>query len=138
MNVVFADTSYWIALLNPKDNHHSNALALSKIFGKGSIVTSELVLTELLNAFARFGPRVRKAACDLVDEIHANAEVVPMTTARFAKAVELYRSRLDKKWSLTDCASFQIMKSMSISEALSTDADFVQAGFQALLAQRLG
>lgn len=138
MKVVFADTSYWIALLNPKDNHHSRALALSKTLGKSSIVTSELVLTELLNAFARFGPRVRKAACDLVDEIHANTEVVPMTTAGFAKAVELYRSRLDKKWSLTDCASFQIMESMSISEALSTDADFAQAGFQALLAQRIG
>ena len=94
MTVVFADTSYWIALLNPKDNHHSMALALSKTLGKRPIVTSELVLTELLNAFARFGPRVRKAACDLVDEIHANVEIVPMTTASFAKAVELYRSRI--------------------------------------------
>lgn len=134
MKVVFADTSYWIALLNPKDQHHSKAVALSKALGKTRIVTSELVLTELLNAFARFGPGVRKAASDLVAEIRAGCEVVPMSTDEFQSAFALYRSRIDKKWSLTDCASFEVMHSKNISDALSTDRDFEQAGFRALLA----
>ncbi len=57
-----------------------------------------------------------------------------MTSGAFRQAMERYRARGDKTWSLTDCTSFLIMEEKGIAEALSADDDFVQAGFRALLA----
>ncbi len=45
----------------------------------------------------------------------------------------LYGERLDKDWSLTDCMSFAVMKRAGLSEALTADHHFLQAGFRALL-----
>ncbi|EKE25438.1 MAG: hypothetical protein ACD_5C00161G0004, partial [uncultured bacterium] len=45
----------------------------------------------------------------------------------------LYKRMADKDWSLTDCASFEIMKARGITEALAHDHHFEQAGFTALL-----
>jgi predicted nucleic acid-binding protein len=42
-------------------------------------------------------------------------------------------SRPDKDWSLTDCISFVVMENQDITEALTADRHFVQAGFTALL-----
>ncbi len=41
--------------------------------------------------------------------------------------------RLDKDWSLTDCISFAVMQERSLTEALTSDHHFEQAGFTALL-----
>ena len=43
------------------------------------------------------------------------------------------RDREDKGWSLTDCVSFTLMHERAITAALSTDAHFIQAGFEAVL-----
>ena len=47
MKVVFADTGYWVAVLNPKDDWNNRANELSRSLGKFRIVTSEMVLDEL-------------------------------------------------------------------------------------------
>jgi len=135
MKRVFADSGYWIALLNPRDALHAKATEISKELGRVRIVTSELVLTEVLNAFARRGSVLRDAVCLLVDQIQSNpnTEVVPMTSDAFRQAMKFYRSRSDQTWSLTDCTSFFTMQENGITEALSADEDFVQAGFRALL-----
>ena len=135
MRRVFADASYWIALLNPKDGLHRKACEVSATLGRSRIVTSEMVLAEVLNAFAGKGEALRKAACALVDDIrtNANAEIVPMTSNVFRQAMERYRSRIDKTWGLTDCTSFLIMEQKGIADALTPDRDFQQAGFNALM-----
>lgn len=69
MRSVFADTGYWIALVSVRDNLHAKALEVSRALGQVRIVTSELVLTELLNAFAERGSRLRYLACEMVDRI---------------------------------------------------------------------
>jgi uncharacterized protein len=135
MRRIFADAGYWIALLNPKDGLHTKALEVSATFGRSRILTSEVVLTEVLNAFAGKGESLRNAACALVDQIRSNpnAEIVPMTSSAFREAMERYRTRADKTWGLTDCMSFLIMEQKGITDALSADRDFQQAGFNALL-----
>ena len=45
----------------------------------------------------------------------------------------MYRSRNDKAWSLTDCISFVVMEQEGLTEALTGDHHFEQAGFTALL-----
>ena len=120
MRLVFADTSYWIALLNPKDSLHAKALAISGTLKECRIVTSEMVLAELLNSLGKEGNQLRAAAGRTVEALQtdANVSVVPQTSMQFRRAIERYLNRLDKTWGLTDCASFLIMEEQRIQEAL--------------------
>jgi predicted nucleic acid-binding protein len=135
VRTVFADTAYWIAVLNPRDVLHQKARDVSKQLGPVRIVTSEMVLTELLASFSSMGEQLRKAAAAYADRLLAdpNVEVVPQTSIQFREALGLYQARLDKQWSLVDCASVQIMQQRHITEALTSDHHFQQAGFSTLL-----
>lgn len=136
MRSVFADANYWIAIVNPKDNLHAKARQASATLGRTRIVTSEMVLAEVLNAFASKGEFLRTRASLLVDQIQSSpdAEILPMTSSAFREALGRYRRRSDKMWGFTDCTSFLIMEQRGIKQALSADRDFQQAGFETLLA----
>lgn len=133
MKIVFADTGYWIAALNPKDDWHDRALEASRALGKFRLITTEMVLDELLAALSKVS--VREMAIRGVDAIrnNPNTEVVPQTSIQFNEAFDYYRRMPDKEWSLTDCASFTLMRQRGLSEALAHDHHFEQAGFTALL-----
>ena len=133
MRIVFADTGYWEALLNPSDRLHAKAMEVSTSLGKVRQLTTEMVLDELLAALSKIP--VRPYAIQGVDAIRANpnVEVIPQTSLQFTQAFGEYRRMADKEWSLTDCASFEIMRERGLTEALAHDQHFVQAGFVALL-----
>ena|ERR1700688_2342494 len=135
MERVFADTGYWIALLNPRDDLHQKASATSRDYSPNQIVTSEMVLTEFLNSFSDYGPRLRQAAARAVASLRETSQVViaPQTSQLFGKALQRYRDMTDKSWSLTDCASFLIMEEERLTAALTHDRHFAQAGFKTLL-----
>ncbi len=135
MNQVFADASFWIALLNPRDELHEEAVTASKVHSSDRILTSEMVLAELLNSFAGRGPQLRLAVAKAVETLRGNRNVVifPQTSDQFEQALLRYRDTSDKSWSLADCSSFLIMEAESIPAALTHDQHFEQAGFQALL-----
>jgi uncharacterized protein len=135
VRLVFADTGYWVALLNPRDELHDKATKLSKSLNPVHIVTSEMVLTEVLNDFSKRGDYLRKVATELIDRINKNPNitVISQTSQQFKQGLELYKNRLDKNWSLTDCVSFKIMEQIGVYEALAYDKHFEQAGFKALL-----
>ncbi len=140
MRTLFVDAVYWIALLNPRDGLHEQAVALSRSLDQTPLVTTEMVLTELLNAFAERGSGSRRAATDLVQRLRqdVNTRIVAQTSAQFEDALQFYRNRQDKEWSHTDCASFRVMENERITEALTYDEHFEQAGFRALLRPRAG
>lgn len=135
MQRVFADTGYWIALLNPRDDLHQSASAASQGYSANQIVTSEMVLTEFLNSFSDFGPRLRQAAARAVESLRTASQIaiVPQTSQLFQRALKRYADMTDKSWSLTDCASFLIMEDEKLTSALTHDRHFSQAGFQTLL-----
>ncbi|MFN5817394.1 MAG: type II toxin-antitoxin system VapC family toxin [Pseudanabaena sp.] len=135
MRVIFADTGYWVALLNPHDNLHEKALTLSKAVQPAHIVTTEMVLVEVLNDFSDRGEYFRQVAVNLIQNLYQypNVTVVPQTTLQFQEALEFYAQRPDKAWSQTDCVSFKVMEYLGISEALAYDKHFVQAGYKALM-----
>jgi predicted nucleic acid-binding protein len=85
----FADTWFWIGLIHEPDQHHKAARAIYKKIGDAQIVTSEMVLTEVLNVFRKFGPRWR----DYVDLLRARAEivVVAQTSDYFRRGLVKYR-----------------------------------------------
>ncbi|MBD2179450.1 type II toxin-antitoxin system VapC family toxin [Pseudanabaena sp. FACHB-1998] len=135
MKTVFADTGYWIALLDPQDTLHSKAINLSITFIQVQIVTSEMVLTEILNHFSKRGNFLRYAAANLIESLQENPAItiIPQTDSIFQQALILYKQRPDQAWSHTDCSSFCIMQQQNILEALAYDKHFEQAGFIALL-----
>jgi predicted nucleic acid-binding protein len=135
MTRVFADTAYWIALLNPRDQLHSRSIEASRRLPAARIVTSDWVLTELLNSFAESRPEMRSAAASTVVALRSNAgvTVVPQSRTAFTAALDFYRERSDKGWSLTDCSSFLTIRELEIGAALTSDRHFEQAGCKALL-----
>jgi len=134
-HTVFLDSSYAIALVTPKDRHHVIANDLADILevNRVHLVTSRPVLMEIGNALSRSNHR--QAAIFLLDELHSDhtVEIIEFTSDLYNASYQLYVSRPDKEWGLTDCCSFEIMRRHNIHQALTADQHFVQAGFQALL-----
>ena len=135
MRAVFADSGYWVAVINPLDELQERAVRIDETLGVHRKVTSEMVLIEVLNHFSRGGESGRRTAVEVITELNADPDidVIPLTSAQFAKAVDRYGSRLDQTWSLVDCSSFVLMEERGIRNALAYDIDFVQAGSKALL-----
>lgn len=137
MRLVFADSSYYIALLLRNDAHHDIArragAALDREYTR--LCTSQAVVFEVLAFFSRAGSISRARAAELVDRLRSSSavEIVPTSGARFDAALSLYRSRLDKRYSLADCLAMVICRERGITEILSTDRDFEAEGFTILL-----
>lgn len=132
MKVVFADTYYYLALLNPRDAAHARALAISATLS-GRLVTTSYVLTEAADALAAPPDRPRFLALLATLEADPDVTIVPASEDLFRRGIELYRQRPDKDWPLTDCLSFVVMNDAGSTEALTGDHHFRQAGFQILL-----
>ena len=135
MTEFFLDASYAIALSSPPDQYHARAVALAAQVGreKRRLITTQAVVLEIGNALAK--QRYRDAGARLLNvlEKDPSVEVVLLSADLFARAAKLYRDRLDKEWGLTDCVSFVVMQDRNLTEALTTDDHFRQAGYRALL-----
>ncbi|MDV3002622.1 MAG: hypothetical protein N5P05_004571 (plasmid) [Chroococcopsis gigantea SAG 12.99] len=62
-----------------------------------------------------------------------NITIVNITPELFSGGLSLYESRGDKTWGLVDCISFTVMEQQSLTDAVTSDVHFIQAGFRALL-----
>ena len=133
MNTTFADTFYYLALLNPDDAAHERALAVTAQ-RQGTLVTTRWVLTEVGDAMA--APAYRRRFVNLIQTIESDPDtiVVPANDELFHDGVRLFGQRPDKTWPLTDCISFLVMDQHNIKDALTGDHHFAQAGFTPLLA----
>lgn len=129
---VFADTSALYALLvRTEVGHPEVATAFGALLESGRVlVTSNYVLVETTALLQR---RIGLAA---VRDLHER--IVPVVSVRWVSE-ELHRRavarlvRTDRRGlSLVDCASFEMMESQGITEALALDADFAHAGFRVL------
>lgn len=131
----FLDAAYAIALAAPTDALHGRAVALADELeaDRTRLVTTRAVLLEIGNALSK--RRHRGAAVQLLSalETDPSVEIVDLSPDLYAEALDLYRRRPDKEWGLVDCASFVVMESRGIAEALTADEHFEQAGFRALL-----
>jgi uncharacterized protein len=132
VNRVFADSSYFLAFLNPRDEFHSRAVEITPFF-EGKLLTTTWVLTEVLDALSK--PVHRQLAAEFVRDLQTDPDVaiVPADQSIFDVGFDLYRQRPDKDWPLTDCISFAVMRQNDLREALTADRHFEQAGFRRLL-----
>lgn len=124
----FADTWFWIALINKKDSGHLAARKLQSEIGD-EIVTSQLVLVEVLAACSKFAV-LRRLAVELGKRLDDGPiKVIENSPEMFDRAFAVYEKFADKEWSLVDCASFEMMRDENLTEALTNDGHFEQAGF---------
>jgi predicted nucleic acid-binding protein len=132
MIVRFADTFYFLALGNPGDPAHPRALALAAK-PSGTLLTTAWVLTEVGDALS--APSNRAAFLRLYQRLQTSKaiEIVPPGPELFDRGLALYAARPDKGWSLTDCISFVVMSDRGLTDALTGDHHFEQAGFRAVL-----
>ncbi|MBU4272253.1 MAG: PIN domain-containing protein [Planctomycetes bacterium] len=132
MKLVFVDSSYYVALFNRTDRFHERATQLARTLKHRPIAT-EFVLLEVGNICSR--GKGRELFGDLLRRLRRNPKViiVPASRELFQRGYELYAGRRDKDWSLTDCTSFVVMKERGLTDALTTDRHFEQAGFTMLL-----
>jgi uncharacterized protein len=129
---IFADSFYFIALFNAGDQAHSKAVRFAPT-SNPPLLTTAWILTEVADACASFPNRIQ--VVDFINRLIKipRVKVVPFSMELFDRGLELYRSRPDKEWSLTDCISFVVMKDEGVADALTGDKHFEQAGFNALL-----
>ena len=90
--------------------------------------------SELIALLTRFRVR-RSTVLNYIETIRSASwiEIVHIDEALDAEAWRLLAERLDKEWSLVDCASFIVMEKHGLTEALTADRHFEQAGFVQLL-----
>jgi predicted nucleic acid-binding protein len=132
--VIFADTSFWVALRNRRDPHHKEALALLQTHHDRGIVTSNHVRGETWTYLRRRAGHA--AAVGFLDSL-ANSprtRVVLVTPAQEEDALRFLRRRDEREYSFVDATSFVLMKSLRTREALAFDGDFSAAGFVELRA----
>ena len=100
-----------------------------------TIVTTDEILTETLNYFAESGEYFRGIVSREIEKIllNQNVGIIEATHENFLDGFELYRNRIDKGYSLTDCISMNAMRRRDIGEVLTHDHHFEQEGFRPLL-----
>jgi predicted nucleic acid-binding protein len=135
MPTVLVDTAAWIALVNTRDelHHHAERTMAELRRSNAALITTEFVLLEVANALCTSA--WREKAIKLIDGLRSvpDLHIVPVVTTLLAEGWQLYRSRLDKEWSLTDCTSMIVMQKESIERVFTSDHHFEQAGFVKLL-----
>ena len=132
MKTTFVDTFYVVALVNEHDEFHEKANELVEVYDQTPLLVTDAVLLEIGNSLAR---EFKIEAVDIFEEFFASkgVEIVRLDETLFDKAFELYKSHTDKTWGLVDCISFVVMREHGITDALTHDRHFVQAGFRALM-----
>jgi uncharacterized protein len=130
---LFLDTAFIQALLNPRDHYHGSAkLLFPRIRAATEVWITEAIFAEVGNALSGAN---RNGAVQFIQQCYRteNIRVVSVDTKLLSQALALYQSRPDKTWGLTDCISFVVMQQQNLTDAMTTDRHFIQAGFRALM-----
>lgn len=130
---LFLDTAFIQALLNPRDDFHNRAKSLfPRIRTATEVWITEAIFVEVGNALSALN---RTGAVQFIQQCYRteNIKAVSVDTELLIQALALYQSRPDKTWGLTDCISFVVMQQQNLSDAVTSDRHFVQAGFRALM-----
>jgi uncharacterized protein len=130
------DTFFVQALLNFRDQYHQKAKTfLPRVQSASEVWITEAVLVEIGNALSAYN---RQGAADFIQSCYTNPapnlKLVQCDSALLLRALTFYRNRPDKDWGLTDCISFVVMWANGLTDAVTGDVHFKQAGFNALLA----
>ena len=134
---IFVDTSGWGCFLDVRETHHADAVALLQqaAVQRRQLVTTNYVIAELVALLSSRFHLPRQELFRAVDTMKATPllEIVYADAALDDEAWILLKSRLDKQWSLVDATGMIVMSRYGITDVLTTDHHFTQAGYNRLL-----
>ncbi|MFM9903388.1 MAG: type II toxin-antitoxin system VapC family toxin [Pyrinomonadaceae bacterium] len=129
MKKIFVDTAFVLSVVNERDQLHEKANELVKKFGNIPWVTTDLILYEVGNALARNSKtQTQKIISDFIEA--DGVEIVYASPELFRRAFAYFCDYGDKSWGLLDCSTFIVMKDLDITDALTNDKHFEQAGLR--------
>lgn len=132
---MFADSHFWVAILNDHDQSHSAAQVISQSLQGTPTITTEEVLTEVLAYFSDRGPHLRRSALTFVEALMRNPSVLVKEQSHqtFISGLALYKARPDMGYRLTNCIAMDAMRREGVAEIMTHDDHFTQEGFTILL-----
>ena len=124
----FVDTSYWVALLLPRDPHHAEARGLW-LDDLGALLSSNHVLGETWTYLRRRAGH--EAAVMFLDAIATSPRIAVehVNEPAEAEALRWLRRHDEREYSFVDATSFAVMRRRRLHEALAFDGDYAAAGF---------
>ena len=128
----FLDTFFPAALLNDGDQFHGQAREwLQRARAAREVWTTEAVLIEIADTLSALD---RLGAAEFIWSLRRNdnVRIAKVDSDLIERGLKLYESRPDKTWGLTDCMSFLVMQDQGLTDALTADEHFTQAGFRAV------
>jgi uncharacterized protein len=134
--VIFVDTSFWVALRNARDAHHGEADELANALAGEQLVTTNHVRGETWTYLRRRGGH--RSAVDFLDAIARSTRlrIVRVEAEQEEQALRWLKRHDEREYSFVDAASFAVMRTLRLREALAFDGDFSAAGFVELRADR--
>jgi len=132
-NDLFVDTAGWGYYLDSKDPRYTvvDAFIRQTVKARRHLVTTNYILTELVVLLSSRYHQPRQTVITAINAIKAEpmVEIIHIDQTLDNEAWRLLEARLDKEWSLVDASSFVVMKHYGITQVLTTDHHFTQAGF---------
>jgi hypothetical protein len=132
---VFVDTSGLYALVEKNDAHHRAARRVVEklLHGGRKLVLTDYIIDETTTlANACSGKHVAMRVLGLVEQSEG-IRIEWVGSLRFEATTTFFRKHTDHGYSFTDCTSFIVMNELELTQAMTTDKHFPQAGFEALL-----
>lgn len=127
--MIFADTSFWVALRNRRDPHHHDASALLVDRTEEVILTTNHVVGETWTYVRRrSGHSAGLGFLDLVGR-SPRVRIHHVSETQERASLTWLRRHDERKYSFVDATSFAIMRDARLHEALAFDGDFSAAGF---------
>ena len=132
--MIFADSSFWIAIRNDRDARHEEAVTLLRSRQAQPLVTTNHVRGETWTYLRRKVGHAR--AVSFLNDLGESRRfsVVFVTEDLEQSALRWLRRHDEREYSYVDATSFAVMNALRIREALAFDHDFTTAGFVELRA----
>ncbi len=135
MNRVLIDTGALLAVANPRDQHHAEAVEIGRRFLSrgGRWIGTTLVLAELHgHLLQRRDPQTARSHLQslLDDPVYTWHDVsFDLVQEAVARWMERFH---DQRFTLTDAVSFELMRRLRLRSAFAFDHDFETAGYARL------
>ncbi len=118
--MIFGDTSYFVALIDRKDQWHRSAVRLRREL-QDEIVVTDLVVVETVTLV---GSRAGGTQAQAVYRYFKDSCTIDFVDSRTLDEAMIYHQRFDGALSLADCASVVAMIRRGLSKIASFDTDF--------------
>jgi len=131
---VIVDTGYWIALFDRRDTNHSIAKRnLETLLQDYRMYLTDFIVFETITYLSCSIGRHDLAMRFLERRKGSMFTTIPVDESVKAEALELFKKYSDKVFSVTDCASFSVMKRRGIQKYAGFDDHFRQMGYTCVL-----